>query len=238
LMAYARLASGYRPGGPNQAVGVPQEYSPDTTRDYEVGVKGDFLEHRLTYDVSLYYIDWKDIQLNLFSPNYQSYTANASEAKSQGVELSVETSPLRGMTVAAWVTWNDAQLTQGFPSNTQAYGVSGDRLPYSSRFSGYLSVNQEFLLTPDWRAAVGASFNYVGDRVGEFSTSPERQDLPNYTRTDLHAGLKHDAWNFNLYANNITNRQGVLSGGIAHYPPFAFQYVQPRTVGFSILRSF
>src|SRR5690606_10267242 len=66
LMVYGRIASGYRPGGPNVGcgiVGIPCEYGADETRNYEVGVKGSALDGKLTFDLSAYYIDWKDIQL-------------------------------------------------------------------------------------------------------------------------------------------------------------------------------
>ncbi len=42
-MVYARLASGYRPGGPNptaSAFGLPLEFGPDKTQSYEIGLKG------------------------------------------------------------------------------------------------------------------------------------------------------------------------------------------------------
>src|SRR5262249_882266 len=82
LMVYGRLASGFRPGVPVVAVGVASVGSqPDKTYTYEGGLKGEFLDHRLAIDTSLYYIDWKDIQLQLFTPQFQGYWANASGAK-------------------------------------------------------------------------------------------------------------------------------------------------------------
>src|SRR5262249_6219985 len=43
LMIYARVATGYRLGGPNLEAAlsqIPLSYDPDTTTNYEVGVKG------------------------------------------------------------------------------------------------------------------------------------------------------------------------------------------------------
>ena len=51
----------------------------------------------LSIDGSLYYIDWKDIQLSLVNAQTGlGYTGNGSEAKSQGFELSVESKPVTG----------------------------------------------------------------------------------------------------------------------------------------------
>jgi iron complex outermembrane receptor protein len=241
VMVYARLASGYRPGGPNLTIspGTPPQYNPDRTKNYEIGVKGDVLEHTLFLDASLYYIDWQNIQISLVNPqNGLGYNGNGSGAKSQGVELSGESRPLSGLTIGAWVAWSDAVLTQAFPQNSAVYGASGDRLPYSSRFSGNLSLHQDFPLTSGLTGFVGGSVSYVGDREGEFTSSAVRQDLPSYTRTDLQTGAKYGTWTVNLFVNNVADKRGLLTGGLGSYPPFAFSYIQPRIVGLSVVKTF
>jgi iron complex outermembrane receptor protein len=243
LMVYARLASGYRAGGVNiaaGAAGVPIQYQPDKTQNYEIGIKGDFIDHRLSIDASLYRINWKNIQFFEIANGF-GFTTNGSAAKSQGIELSVQARPVTGLTIGGWVAWDDAVLTQAFPTGSTAYGVAGDRLPYSSRFSGNLSVDQEFPLWREVTGFVGSSVSYVGDRVGEFSGAPPppgRQDLPAYARTDVRAGAKYDSWTINLFVNNVADQRGLLSGGINTSPAFAFIYIQPRTAGLSVAKTF
>lgn len=245
LMVYARLASGYRPGGPNVGgaalsnLGLPPTYDADKTRNYEIGAKGNFIDHAVSFDASLYYIDWKRIQLLLLDPaTFTSYNTNGSRAKSQGAELSFEFKPFKGLTLAAWATWNDAKLTADFPPTQGAKGSDGDRLPYSSRFSGNLSVDQEFSLPSDFTGFIGGSWSYVGDRVGIFQNTPVREIYPSYTKFDLRAGAVHDSWTVNLYINNVADQRGVLRGGRDSLVPYAFNYIQPRTVGLSLLKKF
>ena len=69
---YATAARGYRPGGPN--VGLPTGigctlnnaysplYQPDSVWNYELGAKTEFLQRRLSVDVAVYRIDWKNVQ--------------------------------------------------------------------------------------------------------------------------------------------------------------------------------
>lgn len=60
LMVYARLASGYRAGGPNPTstvFGLPPSFQPDKTANYEIGFKGAVLDHALSFDASVYYVD-------------------------------------------------------------------------------------------------------------------------------------------------------------------------------------
>jgi outer membrane receptor protein involved in Fe transport len=243
-MVYARLASGYRPGGSNAGTPqVPQQYSSDKTEDYEIGSKVDFLEHTLSLDGSLYYINWKNIQLPLIYPvNGSTYVGNAAGAKSEGVELSLESRPLSGLTLGAWVSWDDAVLTQTVPGagqNGEIFGFSGDRLPNTPRFSGNVSLNYDYPLMSDVTGFVGGALDYVGDRQDAFSSvSAQRQDLPAYAKLDLRTGAKYDSWTLNVYVNNVTDKRGLISGGVGNAIPYAFYYIQPRTVGLSASKTF
>lgn len=241
LMVYARLASGFRPGGINvegALGGLPDNFSPDKTRNYEVGVKGNTLGHKLSFDASLYYIDWRGIQLQLTSPLGNVYFSNGSRAKSEGVELSLHSAPLSGWRLGGWVSWDNAVLTQDLPPNSIVAGLAGDRLPYTSRWSASASVDYEFPLGR-FTGSVGESTSYVGQRLGAFvPTEPGRQNLPGYVKADLHASAKTDLWDFELYLNNVTNRRGLLGGGAGTIIPNAFELIQPRTLGMSVSRSF
>jgi iron complex outermembrane recepter protein len=242
LMAYARLASGYRPGGPNvnaAAFGLPASYKADKTKNYELGVKGDVLNHTFSYDASFYYIDWNDIQLTLFdAQSGAGYYTNAGGAKSQGAEFSVELRPLTGLTLSAWVAYNDAELTKAFPATSAAFGNPGDRLPFSSRLSGNFAVDEEFSLTRDMNGFVGGSVSYIGNRKGVFTGSSDRQTFPSYARTDLRAGVKYETWTVNLFVNNLTDKRAALNGGIGALYPIAFNYIEPRTIGVSVADTF
>jgi outer membrane receptor protein involved in Fe transport len=244
FMVYARLASGYRPGGSNAGTPqVPQQYSSDKTEDYEIGSKIDLLDHTLSLDGSLYYINWKNIQLPLIYPRSGStYVGNAAGAKSQGIELSAESRPLNGLTIGAWVSWDDAVLTQSVPGagqNGEIFGFAGDRLPNTPRFSGNLSSNYDFPLVSDIKGFVGGVLSYVGDRQDAFSAvSAQRQDLPAYAKLDLHAGSKYNSWTLNIFVNNVTDKRGLISGGVGNAVPYAFYYIQPRTVGLSASKGF
>jgi iron complex outermembrane receptor protein len=238
LMVYARLASGYRAGGPNTpGPGVPLQFNPDTTKNYEVGLKGDAVDHTVSFDVSVYYINWSDIQLPL-TKGINSYTANGGRAKSQGIELSGEWRPVAGTTLAMWVAPSEAELTQAFPAGTTAYGVSGDRLPFSARFSGHASLDQDYHVSANVTGSLGIAVGYVGERDGVFTNTSERQVYPAYAKVDAHNLFRFDSWTVSAYVNNLTDRRGLLSGGLGTTLPYAFNYIQPRTVGLTVAREF
>ena len=247
LMVYARLASGYRAGGPNQAPGglIPSKYDPDKTQNYELGFKGDFLEHRLSIDTSVYYIEWKDIQLLLADPdNGFNYFANGGKAKSEGVELSANFRPVTSFTLSAWIAWDEAQLTQDLPPTSSVFGLAGDRLPFSPAWSGNLSLQKDYPITSELSAFTAGSVSYVGDRIGAFQPQvappaiPPREDYGPYARTDLRAGVKYQSWDVSVFANNVTDRRAILQGGYGYTPSNAFVLIQPRTLGVSVVKTF
>jgi iron complex outermembrane receptor protein len=245
-MIYARLASGYRPGGPNIVPGEPAKYDPDKTENYEVGFKGDFFDHAVSIDTSIYYIDWKDIQLNLVdSVTHFGFTGNAGSARSTGLELSTHWHVTNTLTMTAWFAFDDAKLTS-WPAAAQAAcdagsgpcAADGARLPLSPRVSGNYSIDQHFHLTTRLLGSVGGEVSYVGNREGVFPLSTARQQLPEYVKTDLRAGLEYEDWKANFYINNVFDRRGLLSGGLGTDLPYSFYYIQPRLVGVSVAWEF
>ena len=241
LMVYGRFASGYRPGGSNFGAGgiVPAAYSPDKTMNYELGVKGAFLDNRLSVDASAYYISWTKIQVAEIDPlDATAYIANGRDAKSEGLELSLQSRPKTGLTIGGWVTISDAELTDAFPPNSASYGTAGDRLPYSSRFSGSITIQQDIPLSSRVNSFFGGSVSYIGAREGEFTSTAVRTSLPGYSKLDLRAGIDYDAWKASLSLNNATDQRGVLYGGLNAYPPYGFVYIQPRMVALTLVKSF
>jgi outer membrane receptor protein involved in Fe transport len=238
VMLYARLATGYIPGGFNVGTGVPPTFGPETAKNYEIGSKAAFLDHRLSLDASLYYLDFSEIQNGFYnSTTKASYTANTGKATSKGVELSVEALPRTGMKVAAWVVLSDAKLTTIDPGTILPQGIGvGDPLPNSSRFSANLSMDQSFPLSNAITGTVGATLGYIGERQGPYATP--RPIFPPFAWTNLRAGVRHDAWTASLYVNNLMDRRGVISGDLQLFIPYSTYYIQPRTFGVNVARTF
>lgn len=241
-MIYGRFASGYRPGGPNYNVttfGVPPAYDADQTRNYDLGAKGTLLSRTLTYDIALFYIDWTDIQLLIVdSQSGAGYFTNAGGARSRGAEVAFDWRATPQLTLAAWFAWTDAELTEAFPTGSTAFGRPGDHLPFSAEFSGRLSIGYEWSVFGDATASAGASLSYVDERTADFTGTVDRQRLPSYSQVDAHLQLKIAAYDIGLFATNLTDERGMLGGGIGSFPPYAFNYTQPRTIGLNLTRSF
>ncbi|MHA4837964.1 TonB-dependent receptor [Sphingopyxis sp. MSC1_008] len=241
LMLYARVATGYRPGRSNSANPnplIPRVAAPDRTTNYEIGVKGDLIDNMLTYDVSLYQIDWKKVQLVQIDPvSSLSFTSNAGRARSKGAEVSLTLRPGSGFNLSGWLSYNKSVLTEGVVS-TAAYAPTGATLPYSPRFSANASIDKRFDISADVTGTLGATFSHVSGREGTFVATPARAIYPAYSQFDLRAGLQYADWSLTLYARNVTDKRGLIGGGAGAYPPSAFVYIQPRSFGASLGKAF
>lgn len=237
MMAYVRVASGYRAGGPNfnaSSFGLPNSFKPDTTLNYDVGMKGVAFDHMLSYDLSLYYIDWSDIQIREVNGGFASVT-NAGGAKSEGVELSLTLTPGRGLTLSGWAAYDDAVLTSALPAASTAKAYAGERLPYSSPWSGNVSANQTFPITGAVDGYIGGAIDFIGDRLSDFTPSNVRTLLPAYIRADLNAGVEFNRWKVELFANNITDVRGIIAQA---YDSPDFHIIKPRTIGVDVSAKF
>jgi iron complex outermembrane recepter protein len=251
LMAYARVAKGYRPGGPNtQTPGAAPSFGADTVINYELGLKGSVLDRKLTFDVAAFQIDWNNIQLqNTALPSQFVFFENGKKARSWGLEASMTARPLHGLTVDANATILDAKLTQTLDPSTatvqRLLGQAGDRLPYSAKFTGNISVQQDFDITDRITAYAGFNVNYIGNRLGLLNQNAAtavipRATLPSFTVVDLRAGLGlDDRWKLNFYVRNLFDEQGVTRVDTrqgTQLPQAVF--ITPRTIGLTVSADF
>lgn len=233
VMGYVRIASGYQPGGPNSPIaGTPNSYGPDTTTNYEAGLKAQLLDKTLTLDLAAYYIKWSQIQVFGLSSIGTSYTFNGGSAHAEGIESSVVYRPFRGLTINANAALSDPRLDVALPPPHTA--KAGAALPDTPRWAAQIGADYRFPLVADWDGSVGASYSYVGDRQGTFTTP--RYTLPAYSTVDLRVGVERGRYRVGIFANNVTDSRGYLSDILLTVREITV--TTPRTVGVSLSSTF
>jgi iron complex outermembrane receptor protein len=243
---YARIAKGYRPGGPNaisplSPAAVPRTFAADTLIDYRVGFKAETSDHRASIDLSAFYIDWSNIQL-LADIDNVGVNTNGGTARSDGVEGTVTFLPLRGLSLSGNATYTDAVLTADTPAIVG--GHSGDRLPYSAHFTGAANADYSIPLQGGAALFMGGSLRYVGSRFSDFDgvhPTASHIALPSYVSLDLRAGVTYKNYRLEGYVKNANDERGILSiGGAGATPNGAVQagIERPRTFGLLLEASY
>jgi outer membrane receptor protein involved in Fe transport len=245
---YARVAKGYRPGGPNvipigSPPGTPTTYEPDTVTSYEVGFKGDTADRSASIEAALYHIDWKDIQLAAVVNGF-GVNVNGTSAKVDGAEIVATLRPVRGFTTSIGFTFTDARLS-GDTDPLAVGAVKGDRLPFTPKYAVSLNADYQWDLGSDVTASIGGSIRSLSRQSGSFDPAYRALYGPfaridAYEVIDLRAGLDFGRYTLSAYANNLTNSKGITSTqallGVAGLPrnvngALGTGVIRPRTIG-------
>jgi outer membrane receptor protein involved in Fe transport len=236
-MLYARIATGYRPGGGcdtcgNDALEIPGLYDADTLTAYEIGYRGDFLDRRLRIDISAFHIDWEEIQLTVTNSLGLNYAGNGGTAVSDGVEAVASYTFDFGLRAGVNVAHTHARLTEDAPG---VGGADGDPLPISPRWAGAITLDYSRDLSSGARFFTGLGYHYRDTTYNSFRSSPRPFPLEEQNILDAHAGLELGDATLRLFARNLLNDrsyQGLQYGGNPTRPSFV--PVQPRTIGLSV----
>ncbi|MEG3086964.1 TonB-dependent receptor [Sphingomonas sp. PB4P5] len=246
---YARVAKGFRPGGPNvQAPGAPAEFRSfrsDTVLSYEIGVKGQTSDGSFSIDVAAFHVDWKDIQVfgqTLANGVPYGGNFNGGKAKSEGFEFTARLRPTPGFTTSINGAYTNARLQDDTPAN--AGGRDGDQLPYVPKYSISADTQYEWALTPGTRAYVGGSLRALSRQAAAFdaglvATTGRQPAIASYQVADARAGLLFGKFSLEIYAKNLGNSEGKTSLDLPPVPTIPFGasaagIIRPRTFGVTL----
>ena len=244
-MLYARVATGYRPGGPNALppLAPPQverEYGADKTTNIELGIRSTQLDGLLSIDVAAFHVNWKDIQLVEAIGGF-NFNGNGGTARSQGLEWTFAYIPVHGLTFSWTGAYTDAKLTSDAPG---VGGVSGDPLPYAPKWSTSLDGEYDWAAFANYKGFVGATWSYVGTRSTDFGSSaaaiPVQVGLDSYNTFAARIGLENDRYRVTLYGKNLGDSRGITSYVSSGAPGLAgdITVIQPRTIGVTLSAKF
>ena len=241
--AYLRVATGFRPGGPNvlpPGAPAPATYDSDELTNYELGLRTGNDSGSFTLDVAAFFLDWEDIQLiqviNGFGVN-----ANGGTAESQGLEFTA-TTRAGGLSFTFAGAYVDAQLTED--TDPAVGGFDGDELPFVPEWTLALGADYEWNVLGDATAYVGGKVAYTGDRLADFGNridpadpASARREADDYTTVDLRTGLLWENWTLELYGKNVTDEEGVndiIEPGTFPAGAAAVSLIRPRTIGLAV----
>jgi outer membrane receptor protein involved in Fe transport len=242
-LLYGSYAEGFRSGGtlsPDRVSNGLSALKPDTLKNYEVGTKGELLDGRLKYDVSVFYIDWQDIQqtrtITLPSGIPVSAQLNGDSASGFGSDVGLTLQPIEGLTLGLNFGWSDLTLDKDVLSvvggvNT-AFAKAGNRIPFSPEYTGGVSADYAFPLgTSGFEAVLSASASYVSSQIFRTILFDQIRSATGDNTTIGRVGFSIQApkhWELNFFINNINNEQDVVVPDLFSLVPMR---ARPRTIG-------
>lgn len=131
-MIYASVAKGYLAGGLNAYENNKDnaKFDEQTVIDYEIGAKTTWLDNKLLFNATLFYMDIKDMHVYSSPSPYVWVASNAARAHSQGIEIDARIRPMQGLDITTQFGWIDAEyddyknFTGKIPQRTPEYTLN------------------------------------------------------------------------------------------------------------------
>jgi len=225
-MAYASVARGFKAGGFNPPpTGVPapagtDSYGAEHTWNYELGHKARWFGDKLESAVSLFYIDWKDLQLNQQIPfsGGQYYIGNAGAAYSRGIEVETKCRPTSWWELYGLVGYTHAKFLRGSSAyNANAAEnqvVAGNSLPFAPTYTATMGTQIFKSASRQTKLYLRTQVSLYGDFQYDASNAMAQ---PAYSLTGFRSGIRNRHWFAEAWVDNVFN---------THYVPIAIPYAQ------------
>jgi len=256
-MVYATFSKGFRPGGVNRtALAGIGPYQADYLKNYEIGWKTQWFDHRLRWNGAIFWEDWNNFQFSFLGPNSVTVIVNGGNARIKGMENELEWAATNALTLSASFTILDPILTQNYcgqqgvtncpnqvtnepfqPNLIGPQAPSGTALPITPKFKGNIIARYSFDEVAGWKPYGQASLVYQSQTSQALRVDQNNilGNTPAYALVDLAVGanLNH-SMTVQLAVSNVADRRAQLSRFVATAPQNDNQvYVipgQPRTV--------
>ncbi len=232
IMLYGLISRGQKAGGLNTALpptGLGADalkVEPEVATNFEIGLKSDLLDHRLTLNVDIYRTDLRNYQANVLQEvggQVVQLLTNAGRARSQGVEAEATARPFKGLSVRGFVAYNDAKYLSyaNGPCPLEVTGkatcdLSGKPIAGAPKWTTGLNGTYEHGLGTHMAGYVSGEYSWRSSFFGSLDDS-ELTRTGRYGLLNLRLGVrsKDQRWDLSVWGRNVTN---------VHYAANYFNY--------------
>ncbi|MEH1786579.1 MAG: TonB-dependent siderophore receptor [Nostoc sp.] len=178
-------------------------FKPTRGSQYEVGVKTDWLNDKLSAILSLYDLTKSNILTSDPDPDHEGYSIQIGEQRSRGIELYITGEIATGWNVIGSYNYTDSSVTK---DNTYKVGTLLPGVPKNS-----ISLWTTYIIPyGSWKGfGGGVGINYVGDRQGDLEND---LTLPSYVTTDAALYYRANKLQLGLNFKNIFDTVYYQSG--------------------------
>ncbi|MDP9139686.1 MAG: TonB-dependent receptor [Pseudomonadota bacterium] len=246
-MAYVAVSRGFRSGTSNILSALdagPPIIRPDYVLNKEIGTKSTWLDGRLTSNLAVYHIDWKDMQgtvvgtamLGSVPASNFGHLDNAGDAVAYGAEASVAWLPFQSLTLLANAGFNDGHVIR---SEDPATVQEGSKLPNMPRWTLSTTANASFDLPFGLTGDASATLSFIDSQDAVFEPAPQQDALgndidfgdftvPSYSMLKANISAGTGTWRAQLFGENLLDRRAITS---VSGPTVQYTVITPRTVG-------
>ena len=246
VTAYAQWSLGYKSGGSNLPDGggtILPTYKPETISAFEVGLKSQFLDRRITVNASAFYYDYTGLQVTTDVPPAGTLVQNAN-AKVYGVEGEFQWRPTDNLTLDLAPTYLHARFDHfsSFDATfLETVNLDGKPLERAPDFTLNFGATYRIDLGNDLfsKLYLQGGGVYSSSVVLRYYNDAPGQTQPAYVVGNLSATIAnlHEDLRLTAFVNNISNTyytQQITNFGLGNMG----NYGPPRTWGVRLSKRF
>ena len=224
ILFYVTYARGFKSGN-FETIDASPAYKPEKLTDYEGGIKLTTADRRLRVNLSAFYYDYADLQVQQVV-NTTLITNNAGNSRVYGGELESVFAPTDDLTISLNMTYLHARYTDYIgpdgarpldviPGTRTPRNVSfnGKRLNNAPDFTAHLSIEKTFPIFTGRLAIRGE-----GDYSSKFYFTPGNYDLLSqkaFAKANAFLSYRDDrGWSITGFVRNITDKITKTSANV------------------------
>lgn len=198
LSLYGSFSQSFAPNSGTTSSGSLLE--PQRGTQYEVGIRGEFFDSKLSTNLAAYYLTKSNIPT--LDPDNDNFSIAIGEQRTQGIELDITGEILPGLNVIASYAYTDAKVTK---DNTL---TEGNKLFCTPRNAASLWTTYQIQRGNLQGLGLGLGLFFVGDRQGDLDNSFE---VSSYVRTDASVFYRRDNWRAGINIKNLLDTDYIES---------------------------
>ena len=255
---YASISKGYKPGGFNNfsqlTPQIPATFGPERALNYETGVKASLLDGRLRANLAIFYMKWKDIQVDAAFVDpatfvISHYVANGAAASSRGVELDLAAQLTSHLTLEAGVGYDHAKFddfANALDLTGTPFDAGGNALPLAPKWTTNTALQYTFGISGQKHVYIRAEHIYRSLAYTSFDAIPLLFDnvarlggsVPSYDTWAARIGLEGGNFRIAAYVENVADDNYVIGGRLDNYTSGNPVVVSPRRYGVRLTYDF
>lgn len=243
-MAYVTASKGYKAGGFNGTPFTAADflpYEPEKVWNYEAGVKTEWFDNRLRANLTGFYMDYTDIQVNIENVPVTIHVENAGDARIQGVEAEFAFVPVRELTFNASFGMNDFEYTR-LDASAQAQGLTSEKvLPFAPKYNATLGAEYTLFDLGTGNLTFRSDYSWRSKVYMDASNSEAiAQDAYGLWSARVTYSGEDDRWAVYAYGLNLSNTEYHVFGNSAFASTVGYIVGQgaPREVGVGVRMGF
>jgi len=218
VLLYASYTRGFKSGGLNlNAVVAPRVIDPETVNAYEVGVKSQVFDRRLTFNLAAFHQTIKNYQSQQIDTSIAqtAYIANVGNVRSRGLELDARAKLANWLSVFGAAAYTDAEYRSfaNAPCPVEYLGLrtvcdlSGRRLPAVSRFSWSAGADVSVPLASGAQVYMNADYSHRSSFYTTYNLAADSLVRP-YGLANLRLGYRtaNEKIDMSLFARNLFDK--------------------------------